>query len=342
MATVTKKVVARSIQQGTGTSYNQAYQCLKTTLGIIKTTLAGGEDVMVSGFGKFKVREKSARKGRNPATGESVMLKPRRVVTFSCSGTLRLLYLVVVITVFLTPASAFAEAKTIHATHKYVMGDNDSKNDARHMCFLEAKRKVIEKAGTYVESITKAINFEVSKDEINSFSAALISVETVKENWLMSGNNMAIEITVKAKVDTDRFKKQLAKIRDNDVLQGKIKSQQQRLVELEKTVASLQNQLGKMDAPKAATLRKERNVVFKQIDELEQKKIQIVKKVQKRTRDAKKLITTGMTKRDVYSLLGQPDGADCSLGIYHRICNHWYYGASTVIFNNGGIVRHVQ
>ena len=87
--TLTKKAIARSIQQEIGVPFNQAYQLVETTLGIIKTTLAGGEDVLVSGFGKFKVREKSARKGRNPATGEAMMLKPRKVVTFQCSGNLR-------------------------------------------------------------------------------------------------------------------------------------------------------------------------------------------------------------------------------------------------------------
>jgi len=48
-----------------------------------------GEDVLVSGFGKFCVKDKAERKGRNPATGETLMLKPRRVVTFQCSGKLR-------------------------------------------------------------------------------------------------------------------------------------------------------------------------------------------------------------------------------------------------------------
>lgn len=52
-------------------------------------TLASGEDVLVSGFGKFQVRQKSERLGRNPATDEGMMLRPRKVVTFKCSRTLR-------------------------------------------------------------------------------------------------------------------------------------------------------------------------------------------------------------------------------------------------------------
>jgi integration host factor subunit alpha len=55
----------------------------------MKSTLASGEDVLISGFGKFCVNEKGARKGRNPATGGDLMLKPRRVVTFKVSGKLR-------------------------------------------------------------------------------------------------------------------------------------------------------------------------------------------------------------------------------------------------------------
>jgi integration host factor subunit alpha len=55
----------------------------------IKSTLASGEDVLVSSFGKFSVNDKKERRGRNPATGDSMMLRPRRVVTFKCSGKLR-------------------------------------------------------------------------------------------------------------------------------------------------------------------------------------------------------------------------------------------------------------
>jgi integration host factor subunit alpha len=85
---LTKRQIAQSVQQGTGTSLNQAYQLVETTLGI-KNILASGEDVLISGLGKFKVNEKSARKGRNPATGEAMILKPRKEVTFHCSGKLR-------------------------------------------------------------------------------------------------------------------------------------------------------------------------------------------------------------------------------------------------------------
>ncbi len=58
-------------------------------LKIIKQSLESGEDVMISGFGKFQVKDKRQRRGRNPSTGEDIILSPRRVVTFKSSGKLR-------------------------------------------------------------------------------------------------------------------------------------------------------------------------------------------------------------------------------------------------------------
>jgi integration host factor subunit alpha len=67
----------------------QAREAVETILRIIKSNLESNEDVLLSGFGKFSVNDKSARKGRNPQTGQSLMLDARRVVTFKPSGKLR-------------------------------------------------------------------------------------------------------------------------------------------------------------------------------------------------------------------------------------------------------------
>ncbi|MFO8240173.1 MAG: integration host factor subunit alpha [Dissulfuribacterales bacterium] len=64
----------------------QAVECL---LKIIKDRLEAGENVLISGFGKFSVKDKRSRRGRNPHTGEDLILVPRRVVTFRPSGVLR-------------------------------------------------------------------------------------------------------------------------------------------------------------------------------------------------------------------------------------------------------------
>jgi integration host factor subunit alpha len=86
---LTKIQIVESIQSQTGFSKNNSLEIVENLLEIIKRTLASGEDVLISNFGKLCVREKKERKGRNPATGDAMMLAPRKVVTFKCSGKLR-------------------------------------------------------------------------------------------------------------------------------------------------------------------------------------------------------------------------------------------------------------
>jgi integration host factor subunit alpha len=86
---LTKAQIVKSIQHQIGFPKNKSTDILETLLETIKKTLASGEDVRIPNFGNFCVREKKERKGRNPATGEDMMLDPRKVVTFICSGKLR-------------------------------------------------------------------------------------------------------------------------------------------------------------------------------------------------------------------------------------------------------------
>jgi integration host factor subunit alpha len=86
---LTKEEIIEAVAKENGFLKNRSTEIVESLLEIIKRSLESGEDVLFSGFGKFKVREKKARKGRNPYTGEDLMLEPRRVVTFHCSGQLR-------------------------------------------------------------------------------------------------------------------------------------------------------------------------------------------------------------------------------------------------------------
>ncbi|MGA8181283.1 MAG: integration host factor subunit alpha [Desulfobacterales bacterium] len=87
--TLTKIQIVESIQNQTGFSKNRSSEIVESLLEIIKSTLSSGEEVLVSGFGKFCIKDKNERKGRNPATGGDLMLAPRKVATFKCSGKLR-------------------------------------------------------------------------------------------------------------------------------------------------------------------------------------------------------------------------------------------------------------
>lgn len=86
---ITRDDLAKSVWNVTGFPKKRSKELMDSTLELIKDTLTSGEDVMVSRFGKFEVRGKGSRRGRNPQTGENLMLYARRVVTFKPSGKLR-------------------------------------------------------------------------------------------------------------------------------------------------------------------------------------------------------------------------------------------------------------
>lgn len=87
MALTKNKIVERVNELGF--TKKKSVDIVESLLEIIKRSLENDEDVLVSGFGKFCVKQKNTRRGRNPATGEDLLLNARKVVTFKCSGKLR-------------------------------------------------------------------------------------------------------------------------------------------------------------------------------------------------------------------------------------------------------------
>ncbi len=86
---VTKSQLTESLQAELNCTRAEAQVVLETFLETMKTALESGEDILISGFGKFEIQEKDERRGRNPQTGSELMLRPRKVVKFKPSGKLR-------------------------------------------------------------------------------------------------------------------------------------------------------------------------------------------------------------------------------------------------------------
>ena len=87
--TLTKGQLIDSIHRKIDFPKGHAAKAIETLLEITKKTLEDGEDVLISGFGKFCLKTKNARRGRNPQTEEALTLRSRRVVIFKCSGVLK-------------------------------------------------------------------------------------------------------------------------------------------------------------------------------------------------------------------------------------------------------------
>ena len=86
---LTKAKMVEIIAERNGFTKNKSIEVVGNLIEIIKHTLENDEDVLVSGFGKFCVKNKGSRRGRNPATGNDLILSARKVVSFKCSGKLR-------------------------------------------------------------------------------------------------------------------------------------------------------------------------------------------------------------------------------------------------------------
>jgi integration host factor subunit alpha len=87
--TLTKEAITRSVFDRLDLPRTASAKAVEVTFEIIKKTLEKGEDVLITGFGKFCLKDKGKRRGRNPGTGENLMLAERRVVTFKCSTVLK-------------------------------------------------------------------------------------------------------------------------------------------------------------------------------------------------------------------------------------------------------------
>ena len=155
-------------------------------------------------------------------------------------------------------APAQAEVKIIEAANVYLMGDNDSRNDARRICVQEAKRKALELAGTYVSSLTQVKDFRLTKDEVTSYSAGMIATEIVSEEMRGSAQRPEIVVKVRCSIDTSVLLKQLGSFRVNDDLKAQLEAaarENERLrKERDALIASMQ---AEKDKTKAEVVRKQ-------------------------------------------------------------------------------------
>jgi integration host factor subunit alpha len=87
--TLIKEHLIRSIYDNVGLSKSKSSTAVESIFELIKNSLASGEEVLISGFGKFCVKNKGERRGRNPSTGQDMVLEARRIVSFRCSPVLK-------------------------------------------------------------------------------------------------------------------------------------------------------------------------------------------------------------------------------------------------------------
>ena len=155
---------------------------------------------------------------------------------------MRALAVIILLTAPVLPTVAFAETQTYTATHTYILGDHDSKDDARQRCLLEAKRKILEQAGVYIESASEVKDLQLTKDKITSFAAAVMHVKDSKEEVGFQQGHITLTLTTTAQVDLEEVRKQLAARQLDAGVRDTVAAQQERLKRLEAQLEVMQQQ----------------------------------------------------------------------------------------------------
>jgi Skp family chaperone for outer membrane proteins len=239
---------------------------------------------------------------------------------------------------------SFSQTETVTASYKYTLGDNDTRNDAKKIAFIEAKRLCIEKVGTYVQgTLKRKVNetikngkselSDVTEKDITDFVGAIVKVDILDENFSTQGESQTLTTTVKAIIDTRNVFDKLREIKGDTDLQEKIKKQQEELEELQKQILDIQKRIAKATPEKALVIREERAETFKEVDQLESVRFEI-KRISKLAVDN---VDIGMNMDDVKKVAGQPRVTDS----YARN-NFWNYGNYWVVFSSEIVIAIVE
>jgi hypothetical protein len=226
-----------------------------------------------------------------------------------------------------------AGTRTVTASHTYIIGDNDSRNDARQLCFLEAKKKVLDQAGTFIQSQAEVTNFQLTRNQITAYSAAVLAVDTVGETFSSQGGSSTLTCTVRAEIDVADVRQRFAAIAGDRSVQDRIAGQQEQIRGLETQLQQLNARLNAAPAAGSGELRKDRNIVFGNLQELESRRLAALQAIQSATQIVMRFVEKGMTKAEVESIAGKPRGASWYT---------WSFGEVWVVFNNVELVECVS
>jgi tetratricopeptide (TPR) repeat protein len=170
---------------------------------------------------------------------------------------------IIVCSVLLFAVPAGAVIKVIEADSTYVLGDNDSKVDARRIATQEAQRKALEMSGTFLASITQVKEYNLTKDEVTAYTAGVVQTEIVVDESRGTVAHPQHYIKARCTVDTDVMLKQIDRYRENQELREQVEIAAREREALRKERDALQQQLAAdKDKTKADETRKKLDSVL--------------------------------------------------------------------------------
>jgi len=163
----------------------------------------------------------------------------------------------------------WAAIQEIEATGRYHLGDNDTRTDGHRLALMDAKRNALEKAGTYVQSITEVKDFQLTRDDIKTYTAGIIAVEEEGDpKWEMIGESLRCTVKVKARVDDASVTNKIGALRKDKDATKELRDARKHTEENERKVADLNKQLkkAKKGSPAAKRAKASRDDALAGID----------------------------------------------------------------------------
>lgn len=204
------------------------------------------------------------------------------------------------------PSLAAAETQTITAEHTCVLGDNETKAQARKICYLEAKRKLLEKAGTIVVADTRIKDMQVQSDEVRTYALARMRIKVVEEEFFVRGENFAIRTIVSAEVDLEDFARTMELMRERPDSMGADRERALRSGRLEERALELRDRINAGDGYPVDPYLDEQRRIFRTLEEIEARQQAITGDISRTSGLAREFVRRGMTEAEVVSLLGDP------------------------------------
>ena len=174
------------------------------------------------------------------------------------------IFLIIIICI---PNTLFAEDITMTAIGEYAMGDNDTYIEAKKLALQDAKRNLLEKVGTYIESKTEVKDGIVKSDEINQYTAGIVKVEEIGDEKVLANKATLVKVNVKAIVNPDVLIKQIISFRNRQDIEESAKKLSIDNSKLRQEIEQLSQQLRNVvDENQYRQLNTQRKEILEQID----------------------------------------------------------------------------
>lgn len=175
--------------------------------------------------------------------------------------------LVILILMSLYPSVILAKTYEVETTGEYVMGDRDTKADARRIALEHAKLLAVEQIGTYLESETVVQNSQVTKDEIRTYASAIVKTIVLSENMILLENKATMfSLNIRATVDISVLEKKIKEIKSDTKRSQQIALLQSENIQLLKELESLSTKLKSETAGQYKNLRQERENILEKLE----------------------------------------------------------------------------